>query len=69
MRMKDVNKVQALPYLFKKGISSLDIKLGNISFSWLISAIGSLAERPYLIDRLFKTKRANDYGVYRLKIC
>lgn len=69
MKMKDVSKFQALPYLFKKDISPLDITLGKISFSWLISAIACLAEKPFLIQRLFKTKESNDYGVYRLKIC
>lgn len=69
MKMKDVSKVQSLPYLFKKGISPLDIKLGKITFSWLISAIATLAEKPFLVNRLFKTKASNDYGVYRLKIC
>jgi hypothetical protein len=28
-----------------------------------------LAERPALIERLFITKRVNEEGIYRVKIC
>lgn len=64
MKMKDVDKVTTLPYIFKNDVNPSDITLSRISFCWLISALACLAEQPFLIHRLFITKKANELGVY-----
>lgn len=35
----------------------------------MMCSLGSLAEMPHLVDRLFITKKYNEEGLYRLKLC
>lgn len=64
MKQKDVNKVATLPYIFKNDITPNDITLSKISFCWFVSALACLAEKPFLVHRLFRTKKSNECGVY-----
>ena len=41
------------PEVFYKKIEPNDIKQGQLGDCWLMCALGSLAEMPYLVERLF----------------
>lgn len=56
MKQKDVDTVVTLPYIFKNDVTPTDITLSKISFCWFVSALACLAEKPFLVHRLFKTK-------------
>lgn len=55
--------------MFFKDIGPFDIKEGALGDSWLLGALATLAEQPWLIERLFVSKYQNQEGVYRVKIC
>lgn len=55
--------------VFCKSIEPDDIAQGDLGDCWYLSALSSLAERPYLVQRLFITQNYNDEGIYRLKLC
>lgn len=67
--MNEVHQVEGIPYIYKKEINPTDVKLGKINFSWLLSAIACVSERPFLIKRIIKTNDANDYGLFKVKLC
>lgn len=51
-----------------------DIRQGNLGDCWLMCALSSLAEFPILVERLFPARggdlaRANEAGVYEVRIC
>ena len=52
--------------LFKDGIEPSDANQGAIGDCWAISAIASLATKPELVKRIFKTKSYNDEGFYEM---
>lgn len=54
--------------LFSDGIDPSDIKQGILPDCWLLSALGCLAERPVLIERLFITKEYNPEGIYKIRL-
>jgi len=57
------------PNVFYDTIEPNDVKPGVLGNEWFLSALSVLAERPALIERLFITKEANEYGIYRVKFC
>lgn len=65
----DKKKGLNAPDVFDKKIEPNDIKQGTLGDCWLMSALASLAEMPYLVERLFITQKYNTDGVYRVKIC
>lgn len=67
----EVNEKQGLlpPEVFYKKIEPNDIKQGELGDCWLMCSLSSLAEMPQLVDRLFITKKYNEDGLYRLKLC
>lgn len=54
------------PEIFYKLIEPSDILQGQLGNCWFLCAVASLAERPALIERLFKTAQVNEQGVYKL---
>lgn len=57
------------PEVFYGKIEPSDIKQGNLGDCWFMCALSSLAEMPHLVTRLFLTPKANDAGLYRVKLC
>ena len=57
------------PKLFDSEIDPNDIKQGFLGNCWFLCAVGSLAERPSLVKRLFITQEYNEFGYYKLRIC
>jgi len=52
--------------LFKDEIEPNDVKQGEIGNCYLVSVLASLARRPELIERLFKTRSVNNDGFYEI---
>ena len=50
-------------------IEPADVMQGQLGDCWFLCAVSSLAERPALIERLFTVDKANDQGVYKVRIC
>lgn len=48
------------PEVFYKVIEPADVIQGQLGDCWFLCAIASLAERPALIERLFKVDKIND---------
>mmetsp|Transcript_10338 Transcript_10338/g.10351 ORF Transcript_10338/g.10351 Transcript_10338/m.10351 type:complete len:303 (+) Transcript_10338:235-1143(+) len=65
----DQSKGLLPPQVFDKQIEPNDIKQGMLGDCWLMCSLGSLAEMPNLVDRLFITKKYSEEGLYRLKLC
>ena len=57
------------PEVFNKSIEPNDIKQGMLGDCWFMCALASLAEMPKLVERLFVTKKFNEDGLYRVKLC
>ena len=55
--------------MFQNKIEPSDIKQGQISNCWFLSALAGLAELPALVERLFVSKRVNEKGIYRIRLC
>ena len=55
--------------VFDKKIEPNDIKQGSLGDCWFMCSLASLAEMPYLVERLFITTRYNEEGLYRVKFC
>ena len=55
----DTKKGLNPPQVFDKKIEPGDIKQGVLGDCWLMCALGSLAEMPYLVERLFLTQKYN----------
>jgi len=53
-------------HLFQDLIECRDIAQGQIGDCWFMSSVASLATRPELIQKVFKTKSANPEGYYEL---
>ena len=53
-------------YLFKDTIEPNDVIQGTIGNCYLVSIFSALAERPELIQRIFKTKSINPDGFYEI---
>lgn len=54
--------------VFHKEIEPSDIKAGPYSYKWILCALATLAERPYLVEKLFLTKEYKTNGAYRMRI-
>lgn len=65
----ECNNLRAVPFVFYQGILPQDVKQGKLNDSWLLSGISIIAENEKLIKRIILTKEANDFGVYKLKLC
>ncbi len=46
-----------------------DIKQGSLGDCYYLCSLSTLAERPYLVKRLFLTKNYNTEGVYGVFLC
>lgn len=55
--------------VFYEDIEPNDIKQGSLGNCWFMCALGSLAERPKLVENLFLTKTKSKDGLYRIKFC
>jgi len=55
--------------VFLGDIEPNDIQQGTLMDCWLMCALASLAERPQLVKRLFKTTEVSPYGLYRVQFC
>jgi calpain-15 len=53
----EINESKGLfpPEVFYKKIEPNDIKQGGLGDCWFMCALASLAEMPYLVERLFIT--------------
>ena len=56
------------PELFPPEISPNDVIQGALNDCYFLSAVSSLAEKPYRIDELFVTKEYNPAGFYVCKL-
>ena len=54
--------------LFEGNIDPRDLAQGQVGDCWLIAAFACAAEYPGLITRIFRTKRANPRGKYRVRL-
>ena len=52
--------------LFHDQIEARDIAQGELGDCWFMSSVAALAQRPELIQKVFKTKSANPDGFYEL---
>lgn len=50
--------------IFYQEIEPNDIRQGNLGNCYLLSSLSSLAERPYIVKKIFHTVEKNDYGIY-----
>ena len=66
-RISDI--YDGITLLDKDKISPLDIKQGNLGDCYLLSALSVLAEKPFLIYRLFEIREFNDVGIYCVWLC
>mmetsp|Transcript_33133 Transcript_33133/g.44606 ORF Transcript_33133/g.44606 Transcript_33133/m.44606 type:complete len:148 (+) Transcript_33133:110-553(+) len=57
------------PEVFYAKIQPSDIKQGNLGDSWFMCALSCISEFPHLVTRLFLTPKANELGLYRVKLC
>ncbi|KRX06827.1 hypothetical protein PPERSA_11472 [Pseudocohnilembus persalinus] len=55
--------------IFTGGIDPKDIKQGALGDCYFLSSLSSLAEKPGIIKRLFKTKLVNEHGLYSIWLC
>jgi calpain-15 len=55
--------------VFYEDIEPNDIKQGSLGNCWFMCALGSLAERPKLVENLFIVKKKSKEGIYRIKFC
>ena len=56
-------------FVFDQKVEPNDIKQGQLGDCWFMCSIASLAERPQLVRRLFKTPSVTPDGKYTLKFC
>lgn len=54
--------------IFQENISPNDFSQGELRDSYFLSAIGVLAEKPWIIDQLILSKEVNEYGIYQAKV-
>ena len=43
--------------------------MGDLKNAWLMAALVGMAENPKLIERLFVSKKYNEQGFYKIRIC
>ena len=55
--------------LFESGIDPFDVIQGDLKNAWLMAALVGMAENPKLIERLFVSKKYNEQGFYKIRIC
>ena len=55
--------------VFQGQIEPNDIKQGELLDCWLMCTLASLAERPSLVKRLFKSEEVSPCGLYRIRFC
>ncbi len=60
---------KTIPKIYFDGIFPTDVKQGKLGDCWILSAISALAEHPRLVKRLILTKKPNEFGLYRVKLC
>lgn len=65
----DAQKGLEEPQVFYKSIEPNDIAQGGLGDCWFMCSVSSLAEKPFLVERLFLTQEYNEEGIYRVKIC
>lgn len=69
LNAEECTNLRSVPFIFFKGVLPQDVKQGKLSDSWLLSGISIIAENEKLIKRIVLTKEANEYGVYKIKLC
>jgi hypothetical protein len=66
-RARDIAELGPDCQLFSDGIDANDVQQGGLGTCYFLSAIAAITEFPSLIkDLLFKTKQANERGIYEV---
>jgi hypothetical protein len=55
--------------IFADGLFPKDIRQGNLSYSYFLSAIAVLTEQPKNLRRLYLAQEINNYGCYAIWLC
>lgn len=66
---KNATPSQIMVSINEVKIDPEDVLQGNLSNCWLICVLSALSEHPALIQRLFLTKKPNNYGLFKMKLC
>lgn len=52
--------------VFVQNIEPNDIRQGQLGDCYLLSSLSSLAERPFVVKKIFQPDQKNDYGIYSI---
>jgi hypothetical protein len=55
--------------VYHKSISSDQVRQGAVGNCWFLSALAVVAEKPYLVHKLFPHTQTNDKGCYQVNLC
>lgn len=69
LTIEECSKTKAVPFIYFNGIQPQDVRQGKLSDAWLLSGLSIIAENEKFVKRIILTKEANDYGVYKIKLC
>lgn len=67
-RVEDFIPKKTSPVILPEHFDPNSVKSGKLIDGWILSSITALAERPKLIEKVFITKKANAYGMYKLRL-